>query len=63
MKKRNSMRKENKTMDEIRVFGYCTCCENKITDEIDEYYINSDGEIFCSVECCLEHYSIVKLEV
>lgn len=50
-------------MDEIRVFGYCACCGNKVTDEGDAYYINADGEIFCGVECCLEHYGIVKLEV
>ena len=63
MRKRNSIRKEITIMDEIRVFGYCECCNNKVTDDGDEYYINADGEVFCSVECVLEHYGIVRLEV
>lgn len=51
------------TMDEIRTFGYCKCCGNSITDEDEEYYVNDDGEIFCSCECCLEHYGVTKMEV
>lgn len=50
-------------MDEIRVFGYCECCSNKITDDCKEYYVNEDGEVFCSVECVLEHYGVAKVEV
>lgn len=50
-------------MDEIRVFGYCEVCGNSVTDEYDEYYISEDGTIFCSVECCLEHCGITKIEV
>ena len=49
-------------MDEVRVFGYCECCGNKITDESDEYFVNDEGEIFCSTECVLEHYGIIKIE-
>lgn len=54
---------------EIRVFGYCECCGNKITDEDKEYdenkeyYVNDDGEVFCSVECVCEHYGITKIEL
>ena len=50
-------------MDEIRVFGYCENCGNKVTDDADEYYVNAEGEIFCGVECICEHYGITKLEV
>ena len=50
-------------MDETRVFGYCECCGAKITDECAEYYVNEDGEVFCSVECALEHCGIAKVEV
>ena len=50
-------------MDEPRNFGYCENCGEKITDDSDEYYVNDDGEVFCSIECVLEHYSIEKIEV
>lgn len=50
-------------MDEIRVFGYCECCGNKVTDESDDYYINANGEVFCSVECVLEMHGVIKVEV
>ena len=50
-------------MDENRCFGYCEVCGEKVTDKHGEYYVNADGEIFCSVECAMDHYGIVKLEV
>lgn len=50
-------------MDEIRVFGECECCGNAVTDDGDEYYVSEDGRVFCSVDCVLEHYGIVKVEV
>jgi hypothetical protein len=50
-------------MDEIRTFGICECCGEEITDESDEYYVNEDGEVFCCVECMMEHYGIVKIEL
>lgn len=50
-------------MDEDRKFGYCENCEEQITDELEEYYVNEDGEVFCSIECVLEHYDIEKIEV
>jgi hypothetical protein len=67
MRKRNSTRKENRTMDEreTRFFGYCEneSCGDAVTDEGDEYYVNDDGEVFCCIECVLEHYGITKIEV
>lgn len=50
-------------MDEIRIMGYCEYCSNEITDEDEEYYVSDDGKIFCSYECCLEHYGVTKVEV
>lgn len=50
-------------MDEIRVFGYCECCGERVTDEFDEYYITADGKVFCSCECCLEYHGVTKVEV
>lgn len=50
-------------MDEIRSFGYCENCGEKITDEHQEYYVTDDGKVFCSCECCLEHHGITKVEV
>ena len=50
-------------MDEIRVFGICECCGNKITDKYEEYYVDSEGRTFCSIECCLEHHGLIKVEV
>ncbi len=50
-------------MDDIRVFGYCECCNNEVTDKDEEYYVDSEGRIFCSVECCLEYHGVTKVEV
>lgn len=50
-------------MDEVRVFGYCENCGEKITDKSDEYYVTDDGKVLCSVECVLEYHSITKIEI
>jgi hypothetical protein len=50
-------------MDEIRVFGYCECCGNEVTSEYEEYYVDSEGRVFCSVECILDTYGLTKVEV
>ena len=49
--------------NEVRTFGYCKSCGEKVTDEGEEYYVNDDGEVFCSVECILEHYGMTKIEL
>ena len=49
-------------MDDIRILRYCENCEDKITDERKEYYITDDGVAFCCLECCLEHFNVVKVE-
>ena len=48
--------------NEIRVLGYCVECGNEITDDVQAYYCNEDGECFCDIECLLEHYNISKIE-
>ena len=50
-------------MDEMRKFGTCECCGNEITDRDEEYYVDSEGKVFCSIECICEQYGIVKVEV
>lgn len=49
-------------MDDVRVFGYCEYCGSKVTDEDETHYVDSDGRVFCSVECICEHYGLVKVE-
>lgn len=48
---------------EVRIFGYCAECNDEVTDESGEYYVNDDGEVFCCLDCCLEHYCVTKVEV
>jgi hypothetical protein len=65
LKRKNLSRKETTTMDEVRTFGYCEneSCGDAVTDEVKEYYVNDDGEVFCCIECVFEHYGITKVEV
>lgn len=48
---------------EVRVFGHCIWCDDEVTDEGDEYYVTDDGEIFCCLDCLLEHFEITRIEV
>ncbi|MEE1084317.1 MAG: hypothetical protein UH850_11390 [Paludibacteraceae bacterium] len=63
MKKINLQRKEITPMDDERKFGECECCGNEITDADDEYYVDSEGRTYCSIECVLEHCGIEKIEI
>ena len=49
-------------MDEIKI-AYCAECNNDITTKDKEAFVNEDGEHFCSIDCVLEHYRIVRLEI
>ena len=62
-KKSLNQRMVRKMDEEIRIIGYCTECGNAITDDIEEYFCNDDGELFCSENCVLESYSIHRLEI
>lgn len=50
-------------MDEVRFFGYCECCSEKVVDDSEGYYVSENGEVFCSIECVCEHYGVTKVEV
>ena len=50
-------------MDDVRNFGYCESCVDKITDKNKEYYVSDDGKVCCSIECVCEHYGLTKEEV
>lgn len=50
-------------MDEVRVLGYCAECGNEITDDVSEYYCDSNGDVLCSYECVLEHCGVTTVEV
>lgn len=49
-------------MDE-RIFGYCECCGNTVTDDNDEYYITDDGKVFCGIECVCDAHGVIRVEV
>lgn len=50
-------------MDEKRIFGRCECCDSEVTDSDEEYYVDSEGRVFCCIECALVTYGIEKVEV
>ena len=50
-------------MDEVRTFGTCEVCGNEITDQDENYYVDSEGRCFCCIECVCEWTSIEKIEV
>ena len=49
--------------EEVRVIGICAECNSKITDDIEEYYCDEDGNFFDCTECAMAHYGIHLLEV
>ena len=65
MRKKNLNQRENTKMDErdVRYFGRCENCEDDVTDEGGEYFVNDDGEVFCCLDCALEHHGIIRIEV
>ena len=48
--------------EEIRILGCCMECGEKITDDIEEYYCDEEGNLFCSHECILEHFGLQVME-
>ena len=49
--------------NEVRVLSYCAECEDEITDDIEEYYCDEDGQFFCSIECAMACHGIHRLEI
>ena len=51
-------------MDEnVRVFGYCMECGEKITDDFETYYCDEEGNLLCSQECLMEHFGLYEVEI
>lgn len=64
MKRKNMNLRTVKTMnEEVRVFGECVECGSAITDDIETYYCDEEGNLFCSHECILEHFQLHLMEV
>jgi hypothetical protein len=49
--------------NEVRILAYCAECDDAITDEIENYYYDDDGNFFCCEECMMNYHGIHKLEV
>ena len=49
--------------DDVRVFGYCAECGNIITDECEDIYVDSDGNYFDSIDCLIDYFDVVRLEL
>lgn len=49
--------------NEVRVLAYCAECGSKITDDVETYYCDEDGNFFCDSDCAMNYYCIHKLEV
>ena len=49
--------------EERRTLGYCAECNSAITDDVEEYYCDEDGNFFDNAACVMVYYGIHKLEV
>jgi hypothetical protein len=58
-----SLRKVKIMDEEVKIICYCAECTSAITDDIEEYYCDEDGNFFDSVECAMVYHGIHKLEV
>lgn len=47
--------------EEVRILGYCAECGVEITDDIEEYYCDREGDLLCSHECLLEYFDIIQM--
>ena len=65
MKEKKMNPREVAQMDnnETRVLAYCAECGNEITDDVEDYYCDEDGNYFDTCECALEYYGIHRLEI
>jgi hypothetical protein len=48
--------------EEMRILGYCMTCGSKITDDIETYYCDDEGNLICSHECLLEEFGLHMME-
>lgn len=49
--------------DNVRVFGYCAECGDFITDGCKDIFVDSDGNYFDSIDCLMEYFDVVRLEM
>lgn len=49
--------------EEVRVIAYCAECGEEITDDIEDVYIDEEGNYFDELECAMIYHGIQKLEV
>ena len=48
---------------EVRVLAYCAECNEEITDNVEEYYCDDDGNFFDTIECACIAHGIHRLEI
>lgn len=48
---------------EVRVLATCAECGDEITDDVEEYYCDEDGNFYCSIECACIAHGIHRLEI
>ena len=48
--------------EEVRSMGYCIECGSQITDDLDDVYIDNDGNYLCGIECIAEYFGLKKME-
>ena len=49
--------------DDVIVLGLCAECGSEITNDIEEYCCDEEGNFFDSVECAMAYHGIHLLEV
>ena len=49
--------------EEVRVIGICAECTNKITDDMEDIYVDEDGNYFDSAECAMIYHGLHKLGI
>lgn len=48
---------------DVRVIGYCAECGNEVTDDMEDIYVDEDGNYFCSSDCAMIYHGLHKLEL
>lgn len=50
-------------IEDARKLGECENCGYEVTGDHEVYYVDSEGKIFCCIECLLDYYEISVIEV
>ena len=62
MKNSTIIAEDNHMEVEVRTIGYCAECGSIITDEIDDIYVDDDGNYFDCIDCAMQYHRLSKLE-